>query len=295
MKELTGILDLHVHSAPDVMKRSIDDVALAARIAGSPQQDGYVIKSHYFCTAERAELVSGLYDGCRVYGGLVLNQSVGGLNKNAVELAARAGARIVWFPTCDAFHEKASVENPAISPAKKAAWARIRLAIQEKTDVPYLRILEEDGSFAPGVTEVLDAIARNSLTLATGHISPMESMALVREARARGIQKILVTHATFPSTFFTIEQQRELVGLGAIIEHCYTTYSTGKVSLDTMVEHIRAVGPENVLLSTDLGQPGRPFPDEGMLLFADDLRQRGFENSQLRKMMADNPRALLGL
>ena len=40
-------------------------------------------------------------------GTITLNRAVGGMNALAVEVAAREGARVVWFPTVDAVHETA--------------------------------------------------------------------------------------------------------------------------------------------------------------------------------------------
>ena len=108
-KELIkGAYDLHVHSAPDVLPRKMDDIEMAGRIRESGMA-GYAIKSHYFCTSERAELINKLYPDCDAVGTITLNSSTGGINPTAVEMAARSGAKLVWFPTCDSAHEIAHV------------------------------------------------------------------------------------------------------------------------------------------------------------------------------------------
>ena len=52
-----GAYDLHVHVAPDVMRRRVTDLQLARRC-----QDvglaGFVLKSHYVPTAERAAVLN---------------------------------------------------------------------------------------------------------------------------------------------------------------------------------------------------------------------------------------------
>ena len=53
---IEGAYDLHVHSAPDVLPRRMDDLEMAQRIMDAGMA-GYAIKSHYFCTSERAELI----------------------------------------------------------------------------------------------------------------------------------------------------------------------------------------------------------------------------------------------
>ena len=98
MKELIqGAYDLHVHSAPDVMPRKMDDLEMAQRIVASGMA-GYALKSHYFCPAERAALSRKICPGCDSIGTITLNGSVGGINPMAVEMAARAGAKLLWFP-----------------------------------------------------------------------------------------------------------------------------------------------------------------------------------------------------
>jgi len=107
------------------------------------------------------------------------------------------------------------------------------------------------------------------------------------------VQRVIITHVTFPSTLYSVEEQKELVGLGAFIEHCYTTPATGKVSWETVLGQIRAIGPEHVVLTTDLGQAAAVFPDEGLSLFADKLLAYGFTEEDVRTMMVKNPASLV--
>jgi len=79
---------LHVHVAPDVPPRRIDDLTLARRFAELGLA-GVALKSHYTSTAERAQVVSGLVPDVELLGTLTLNQAVGGMNALAVEIAAR--------------------------------------------------------------------------------------------------------------------------------------------------------------------------------------------------------------
>ena len=128
-----GAYDLHVHVAPDVPPRRIDDVSLARRFAELGLA-GFALKSHYTSTAERAQVVSGVVPGVEVLGALTLNQAVGGMNPLAVEIAAREGARIVWMPTVDSPAETAGRTEPKpgdkvplwAQPPARAARARPR-------------------------------------------------------------------------------------------------------------------------------------------------------------------------
>ena len=117
-----GAYDLHVHVEPDLAKRRIDDLSLARRFAELGLA-GFVLKSHYVPTAERAAVVRGAVPGVDALGAIVLNAGVGGLNAQAVEIAARGGARIVWLPTVDSENE-ASEDGP--KPAKQPVWRKIQ-------------------------------------------------------------------------------------------------------------------------------------------------------------------------
>ena len=76
---LRGAFDTHVHIAPDVVGRRIDDLTLARRFADLGLA-GFTLKSHYTSTAERAAVVRAAVPGVHVLGAIVLNRAVGGMN-----------------------------------------------------------------------------------------------------------------------------------------------------------------------------------------------------------------------
>ncbi|MGN0776438.1 MAG: DUF6282 family protein [Candidatus Ventricola sp.] len=288
---IRGAYDLHVHSAPDVLPRKMDDIEMAKRIEESGMA-GYAIKSHYFCTSERAQLIRQLYPACDAVGTMTLNSSVGGINPSAVEMAARSGAKLIWFPTCDSAHERAYVLSGKYK--KQPYWATI---VQEMAAdgnaAPTVTVLDDKGGLTEEAWTVLRVMAKYNLILATSHMSHEETFALVKGAAEAGVKKIIITHADFPTTFYTIEEQKQLVDLGAYIEHCYTTWATGKVDLETSIEQIKAIGADHVILATDLGQKANIYPDEGMLAYATKLYEAGMSAEDVRKTTVHNPAALL--
>lgn len=291
---LKGAYDLHIHSAPDLLPRKMDDLEMADRAIAAGMK-GFAIKSHYFCTAERAAMARKLRPECDVVGTITLNSSVGGINPMAVEMAGRAKARLVWFPTVDAEHEQKHLAEIAGKPdAKLPFWAKIQMEMKaEGIHAPLLNVLK-NGKLTEETWAVLEVIAKYDMILATAHISHEETFALVKAAKERKVQRVLITHVDFPTTFYTIEEQRELVALGAYMEHCYTTPATGKVSWETAIEQIRAIGSERVVLGTDLGQPAAIYPDEGLAAYAEKLIAAGFTEDEVRTMAVTNPTALVG-
>lgn len=291
---LEEALDLHVHSAPDVLPRKFNDIELAQRFIQNGMA-GYCLKSHYFCTSERASLVRSLYPDFIAMGAIVLNSSVGGLNPAAVELAALSGAKIVWMPTCDSTYEQEHVFGRDPETTKKLPfWAKIVLDLNaQNIHCPTISLLNSNGELKQEVYDIIRIVARHDVALATGHISHQETFALARAAKQYGVENFIVTHVTFPTTFYTIEEQKLLVDCGAYMEHCVTTHLLGKSDFNTVVAQIKAIGPERVFLSTDLGQPKNPYPDEGLKMFAESLYNAGFSLTDIKMMMVDNPKKLV--
>ncbi len=284
---VAGAYDTHVHIAPDVMERRIDDLDLARRFA-EVGLAGFVIKSHYVTTAERAAVVRKAVPGVDVLGSITLNGSMGGMNPAAVEIAGRLGARVVWMPTVDSRNQRGSTaaDLPGSTPAM---WGALQADLHAQGIVPdVVEVVAPDGAVLEQVRKVLRVIARHDLVLATGHLSGAEILAVVRAARDEGCRRIVVTHPEFTSQRLDVSVQRELAASGALLERCFTTPYTGKVSWTDLFANIRAVGPEHSVLSSDLGQPFNPPVEDGIALFADRLLEAGFTADEVRTMAVTN-------
>ena len=288
---LQGAYDLQVHVAPDVIERRIDDVGLAQEFLARGLK-GFVLKSHYIPTAERAKVVCRAVPGIEAFGAVTLNHSVGGLNPVAIELAGRSGAKIVWMPTVDAANETAGrVGGPNTN---LPFWAQIQRELAAMGIAPPpLTVVDESGAVNDAARRCLELIAAHDMILATGHLGRHEIFPLVKTARAMNVRKVLVTHAEFPSQNLTAEEQFELAGMGAFIEHCFTTMHTGKAPWEAVIESIRRVGPERCVLSTDLGQTINPPVAEGFGMFAQTLLDAAFSVEEIRRMCVTNPGELI--
>jgi hypothetical protein len=288
---LQGAYDLQVHVAPDVIARRIDDLDLAKEFLAAGLR-GFVLKSHYFPTAERAQVVTKAVPGIRAFGAIALNHSIGGLNPVAIELAGRSGCKIVWMPTVDAANETAG--RPGGANKKLPFWAQIQLELAATgINPPPMTVIDADANLTPIAISCLELIKKHDMILATGHLGRREIVALVRSAKQMGLRKVVVTHAEFPSQGLTADEQLELAEMGAVIEHCFTTMHTGKAPWEEVMHSIRVVGPERCFLSTDLGQTINPAVSEGFAMFAQMLLNDGFSVEQIRRMTVANPAALV--
>jgi hypothetical protein len=290
-KAIQGAYDLHVHVAPDIVQRRIDDLDLAKECLAHGLK-GFVLKSHYFPTVERAKVVAKAVPGISVFGSITLNHTVGGLSPLVLDVAGRSGNRVVWMPTVDADNEK-SARDPA--PGRKLPfWAAIQRELVARGFAPDpITVLNADGSIKKEVRLCLEIIAEYDMVLATGHLSRHEIFALVAEAREVGVKRMVVTHALFPAEDLTVSEQVQLSQMGAYIEHCYTTFHTGKASWQSLFESIRAVGPERCVLSTDLGQSVNPPVIHGFAHFAQVLLDAGVRPEDVRTMAVHNSQRLV--
>ena len=284
-----GAYDLHVHTAPDVLPRSANDVEVARRFAHRGMA-GFAIKSHYSPTAGRARLARFVVPEVDVLGSICLNGPVGGLNPLAVEIAAREGARIVWLPTVDAENESPS-RRPPDPQGKRPVWAVLQEDLQ-RTGVPWepVRVVDGNGRPLPELREVLRVVARHRMVLASGHLSRDENCTVVEEARAAGVRWIVVTHPDFPTQRLSVEDQRQLARAGAWLERCFGTAHSGKISWEELAEIIRAVGAAHSFLSSDLGQVHAPPVEDGLPLLAERLLALGFQEAQIRTMVENTVR-----
>ncbi len=290
---VVGAYDLHVHIAPDVPVRKIDDVSLAHRCAELGLA-GFALKSHYTSTAERAQIVSALVPGVRVIGTLTLNWAVGGMNALAVEIAAREGARIVWMPTVDSPAETAGRTEP--KPGDKVPqWAKLQHELRELgLSVEAVEVTDGDGRLLPETRHVLRAIARHGLILATAHLARDDTFAVVDAAFEEGVEHVVVTHPEFTCQRFSIEDQVALAERGCLIERCLTTPYSGKTTYEHVFDGVRAVGIERNFFSSDCGNPDYPPVEDGLAIWADQLLEAGFDDDEIREMIVEGSRRLAG-
>ncbi len=289
---LEGAFDTHIHSAPDVLPRKFNDLELAERFKAR-HMGGFVLKSHYICTADRATLINQLYPEIQAFGAIAMNNSVGGLNPLALDIAGRLGTRVCFLPSVDNANELEAIAGQR-DESKLPYWMSIAREMRALGIAGNFLNVTENGKVTEATRQCLEIVAKHDMVLATSHIRPSEMVPVVKAARDAKVQRIVITHPEFPTTLLIIDQQKELASLGAYFERCFTTPNTGKISWEQVYANIREVGPSTTILATDLGQSTAPFPDEGLAIWAERLLDNGFTENEYRQMVRDNPAQLLG-
>ncbi len=288
---LHGACDIHIHSSPDVFARLYDhiDVAKQARDAG---MRAVLMKCHHQGTADRMPLVARVVGGIDVFGSLNLNYPVGGLNPWAVETAIRYGAKKIFMPTVDASHH---VEVTG----KVGGYKGIALADEKKgvtrlyENYKPIRIFDESGKVLPEVHDILELIAEANIILSCGHLSESETRTLVPLAKETGVQKVVVDHPFWLN--FPFEFHQEMAGAGAYINYTFMEISPRwwKLSVADLAGAIRKIGPERVVMSSDVGQLHNPPPVEALRLYIEILFEEDIPPEDIRRMVQNNPADLL--
>lgn len=239
-QRLIGVIDMHIHSKPDVRERRSSDLELAleARRLGLR---AIVIKSHVTPTTGRAWLTGRAVGGVRVFGGIALNREVGGLNPYAVSTAIAMGGKIVWLPTIWAYND----------------------GTRGKGLDDGIRVLDGYGNPVPELIEILRMIADADIQLGMGHQSFREIYAVAKCARELGVRKIVVNHPEWPTVDISFEEQKELLQFGVYFERTFERRPLGQTkyvsNFDINLEAIKEIGWESTIISTDGGQTDAPF------------------------------------
>jgi Family of unknown function (DUF6282) len=284
--------DVHVHGQPDILaglQLRGDDLE-TVRLAHAYGISGWVLKSHLWITTDRARLLQERAAGLdfTILGSITLNPAMGGLSATLVELAAAHGARVVFLPTWGAAADVA--RDGYITRLLTSAVPSIR----DYAAANAISLLAGDGRLTGAATEVIDACRELGLSIATGHVSLPESLA-VAEYCAQAGQRILVTHplhyAADPGELVAFAE------LGAYVEFCNgpLLHPDGRETIRGVHEAIGAVGTDHALLSTDAFSRWAPPQPECLRIFAEQLAYLGWSPAELRQMLAVNPRAFLGL
>jgi len=282
-----GVIDMHVHSYPDVFGRNMDDIDVAS-LAKARGLRGVVLKNHISETASRAALVMKVVPGIEVFGGVVLNRAVGGINPDAVEWMHRVyGSRgkVVWLPTFESDKHVKTFGKP--------------------TDKGLM--VAPNGQVTPEMEAILKIIARENLLLATGHVHPEEVIAVVRRGRELGVKNMIVTHALTNVPGLTMAQAKQVADMGAVIEICFLQFLAGpnaplpflthwtQVNAKNVAQAVKEIGANSVVVSTDLGQSGNMTHPDGVEAAIAAMKREGISDGDIDLMMRKNPARLLGL
>ena len=250
---LKNFSDTHIHTSPDIKPRLQTDIE-AALSAKKEKMHSIVLKSHNEPTSGRAIIASEVTK-FPVFGGVVLNNSIGGLNPAVVKASAELGGRFVWFPTVS----YSSMEMD---------WVKIE--------------------------EILHIVAENNMVIGTGHMKPADIFSLLDMSKSLGIWRIIVNHPLTGVVGATIDEQVEMANY-AYLEHCFVACMEMHDNLDPKIirDSIKEIGAKRCLMATDLGQAHNPLPVNGLKMFISTMFEYGVSMDEIILMCGINPQKLI--
>lgn len=280
---LKGVIDMHVHSNPDIRHRAYDDFELmeaGIRVGAR----AIVIKTHQGTTVDRAflcnrhnEIVHQGDNNFTMFGSVTMNRQMGGINPWAVESGLKLGAKVIWLPTQS---------------------ARNNMLKQNQDPANCVEVIQ-DGKVVPELMSIFQLVKDYDVTLGTGHVSPEECFLVVEAARNAGVKKLVVTHPEWWMVGMSLDDQVRIVrDYDVILEHCFAQPMGGgkyKSNLPMNLEAVQACGYKHIMVSTDGGQVENPNWEIALEQYMQYLADHGVTETELRYMTHDIQAGLLGI
>lgn len=291
MHLLKGAIDCHIHCAPHLSGRSVN-VFDAIRQAAAAGMRAIGIMCNFQNTSGLAALANDELGhlGIEAFGGLIMQPTAGGVTLEAARTAIGygygpgTGARFISLPTHHTRH----------------------VALQEGRSPSFLEttfFIPEAGPVPDPVPAIMDLCAIKDVVFDCGHVSGREAVALVEEARGRGVTRMR-THCAG----YAPEEIAAITALGAYAEFSFfgLTHATqvalthaddekhkiaGQSAIQDITPRIRAAG-DRAILSSDAGVYLLPPPVEALREFVVLVESEGFTEAEIRRMIGDNPARL---
>ncbi len=284
MISLEGMYDFHCHPGPSVGQHRRFTALEAIKFASSEKMAGLVMKDHTYCTTPLARTLNEMGFSTKAFGVIMLNESVGGLNPSAVEIALALGTKNIELPTYSSqAHLVAYGDDQKIFPYKKR--------------IKPIYVLDDHGRLVPEVEEIIQLVKRADAVLTSGHLSTPEIDAIVKRVKEVGCKMVAMSVSTdMPG--YPLDAQKRWVSDLVFMEHAYcaiTDVPHKTMPIETVVEQIRGVGAEKCILGTDSGIMKLPNNVDALQGFVDRLVQAGLTEKEIDVMGRKNPEFMLGI
>ena len=250
-----GLIDFHVHTAPDVFGRALTDDEEAA-LSKDRGMEAVVLKSHTALTADRAWIARRRVPGMKIFGGITLNGAAGGITRLK---DAPSGIKVVG--------DDGKV-LPAVREVLKECGAQ-KLVVETG---------HSSGEEALAIIEAArDAgCDRIVVTHAEFEVIGM-TVDQMKKAASMGAKMEIAT----------------LGALSGPQAHLAFMRNSKNISFKESADHIKQVGAAHFIISTDLGQTANPSPPDGLAWLVGGLTSQGITKEQIQTMGRENPGKLL--
>jgi Family of unknown function (DUF6282) len=294
------VIDMHVHIGPEFLRRkySAESLAAEARREGF----GVVMKNHFQPTTGQVSQIRRPDDKVALVGSVALNFGCGGVDDHGVRSALSGWKRdvtaadpdadrfVVWMPTiCCESHLRCYNRRDL-----SEAWGIKREYTRFYAEGTGFTLDGGDGGKMAALRRALQVILDHDLILATGHLDRNETLLAVQTAHEMGIRRIIMTHPLFQSTEL---DPQTMAGMwkryGAYSELAFVNLAMDNLSYEQYIAVIEAVGPQGVILSSDVGQIFSPTVGDAMREFFHELNARGIREDDIVQMSVLNTNGLV--
>src|SRR5438445_842060 len=250
-----GLIDFHVHTAPDVFGRALTDDEEAA-LSKDRGMEAVVLKSHTALAADRAWIARRRVPGMKIFGGITLNGAAGGITRLK---DAPSGIKVVG--------DDGKV-LPAVREVLKECGAQ-KLVVETG---------HSSGEEALAIIEAArDAgCDRIVVTHAEFEVIGM-TVDQMKKAASMGAKMEIAT----------------LGALSGPQAHLAFMRNSKNISFKESADHIKQVGAAHFIISTDLGQTANPSPPDWLAWLVGGLTSQGITKEQIQTMGRENPGKLL--
>jgi Family of unknown function (DUF6282) len=294
------VIDMHVHIGPELLRRKYTAEALAAE--ARREGFGVVMKNHFIPTTAQVSQVRRADDKVPLVGSVALNFGCGGVDDHGVRSALSGWKTdvtaadpnserfVVWMPTMCCEAHLRCYDRRDLS----EAWGIKRQYTRFYAEGTGYTFDSADNNKLAAMRRALQMIRDYDLVLATGHLDRNETLGVVKLAYEMGIRRIIMTHPLFQSTELDPETMKRMwEEYGAYSELAFVNLAMDHLTYEQYLAVIEAVGPQGVILSTDVGQVFSPPVGDALREFFTEFRARGIKEDDIVQMSVLNTNKLL--
>lgn len=281
LKLMEGAIDVHIHSGPEAYAtRSGDELEFTFQACRAGMK-AVVYKCHSTSSTRSAQIAQKVVNQWAeenhrkkidAFGGVVLNYPVGGLNPEAVVCNFKLGGKYVWTPSLDASHHHRVMGQ-----------------------LGGIEVIDENKNILPELKEIFSLIAETDMVLGLCHQTVEERLIMIDAARKAGIKRIELVHPLLSVSKMTAEEIKTAVGSGGVYVglYCWSQRPPWFSGWDEVMEVLKVIGPEHIVLGTDVGMFTEVVPVEAMRTFIAEMLVRGVPDKDVERMVKTNPTELL--
>ncbi len=316
-----GVIDMHVHSHPDVFGRNMDDIDVA-QLAKARGMRGIVLKNHISETASRAALAMKVVPGIEVFGGIVLNNAGRGASTqtrwNGCIASYGSRGKVVWLPTFESDKHVKTFSGPdskglTVAPNGKVSpemEAILRIIARENL-VPFQRGVAHrarPNPCAKAVASTVIAVMICPVAIPGSNFTPLPTACSWRAvASSVGVRSEHARHPWLHQCARShMAQAKEVTDLGAQIEVCFLQFQAGpnaplaflthwtQINAKHVAQATKELGAKISVVSSDLGQSANITHPDGIEVAVGCHEARGHRDADIDLMARKSPAMLLG-